>query len=539
MFPDADDAAFSSDDELTGNSDREARWFQSEGVQERVRVVEIWYKHKGGWCWAVFSGNSILKEGQSPFKDDKGKDDCKYKMFSGNVDQDGDRYGFVRNLKSPQDGINAKQSKMQHILASKRLIITQGAVDDVEKTRAEWARPDGVVVTNRPVNEGVKADDQSFDFAGWVKMLELNQAEIENFGPNRTLLSEGGVDTRSGRAIQMLRQSGMAELGPFILAHRGWKIRVYRAIWNAIQQHWKAERWIRVTDDEGLAQFVQVNGLQIDPMTGQPTMVNAIGSLDVDIILDEAPDSMNMMQDLYETLQQVLPAVAPMLTPAQAQAAVALLVDASPIDSASKKKFKEAGEQQAQGPDPAVVQAQAELEMKAQQAQADMAIKAQASEHDMSLKERQAQLDAALDVEKAKLQAAIDADKHAREIGFERERMAVEFEQEAQRKAMDMDHERNKMAMAEQHDMGKMDREAQRDAKKIEYEITVQGIKSSKEEEDNDDEEENAAVEALKSLGKVGDRLIDKLDGIEKAFLAPTRIIKDAQGRPVAAEKVV
>jgi hypothetical protein len=28
-------------------------------------------------------------------------------MFSGNVDQDGDRYGFVRNMKSAQDGINA------------------------------------------------------------------------------------------------------------------------------------------------------------------------------------------------------------------------------------------------------------------------------------------------------------------------------------------------------------------------------------------------------------------------------------------------
>jgi len=346
MFPDADEAAFSSDDELTGNSDREARWFRAEGVQERVRVVEIWYKHKGGWCWAVFSGNSILKEGQSPFKDEKGKEFCKYVMFSGNVDQDGDRYGFVRNLKSPQDGINAKQSKMQHILASKRLIISQGAVDDIEKVRTEWARPDGVVVTNRPVNDGVKADDQSFDFAGWVKMLELNQAEIENFGPNRTLLSEGGVDTRSGRAIQMLRQSGMAELGPFILAHRGWKIRVYRAIWNMVQEHWKAERWIRVTDDEGLAQFVQINGLQMDPMTGQPTMVNAIGSLDVDIILDEAPDSLNMMQDFYETLQQVLPAVAPMLAPPKAAAMVDMLIEASPMASDQKKKYREAGQQQ-------------------------------------------------------------------------------------------------------------------------------------------------------------------------------------------------
>jgi hypothetical protein len=33
----------------------------------------------------------ILQEGKSYLKDEKGKDYCKYIMFSGNVDQDGDR----------------------------------------------------------------------------------------------------------------------------------------------------------------------------------------------------------------------------------------------------------------------------------------------------------------------------------------------------------------------------------------------------------------------------------------------------------------
>jgi hypothetical protein len=45
-------------------------------------------------------------------------------MFSANVDQDGDRYGLIRNMKSAQDGLNAKQSKLQHIIASKRLILS-------------------------------------------------------------------------------------------------------------------------------------------------------------------------------------------------------------------------------------------------------------------------------------------------------------------------------------------------------------------------------------------------------------------------------
>jgi hypothetical protein len=230
-------------------------------------------------------------EGKSYLKNEKGKDLCKYIMFSANVDQDGDRYGLIRNMKSAQDGLNAKQSKLQHIIASKRLILSTGAVDDIEKVRAEWARPDGVILTNRPVNEGVKIDDQSFDFAGLSKLLELNIQEIENFGPNPALEGQGGVENSSGKAIALLQQAGMAELGPYILSYRGWKFRVYRALWNAAQQHWKGERWIRVTDDQNLAQFIQINGTGIDPHTGQPSIVNAIGSLDVDIILDEGPDT--------------------------------------------------------------------------------------------------------------------------------------------------------------------------------------------------------------------------------------------------------
>ncbi|MCP2848869.1 hypothetical protein, partial [Salmonella enterica] len=49
-------------------------------------------------------------------------------------------------------------------------------------------------------------------------------------------------------------------------------------------------------------------------------------------------------------LQQVIPAVAQMLTPPQAQAAVKLLVDSSSLPSDAKKQFRQAS--QPQQPDP-------------------------------------------------------------------------------------------------------------------------------------------------------------------------------------------
>lgn len=380
MFPDHEaDLETSETTDLSTGSDREKRWFSSSGIKSKVRVVDLWYKMKGEWCWCIFTGSTKLMEGRSFIKDEKGRTICKYIMFSGNVDQDGDRYGFHRNMKSAQDAINARQSKLQHILASKRIVLQKGAVQDIEIARREWAKPDGVIETLGPVNEGMKADDQSFDFAGWTKMMEMALAEIEQFGPNAELVGQDS-GAQSGRAIQLKQNAGIAQLGPYILAYKGWKLRVYRAVWNALQQHWTAERWIRVTDDDGLAQFIQINGLGVDPNTGMPTIVNAIGSLDVDIIMDEAGDHVNMMGDLYDTLQQVIPSIAPMMTPAEARASVQLLIQTSPLDAASKKAFKDAS---SQPPDP--------MQEQAKQAQlAEQVAKVQETNASAQLKQAQA-----------------------------------------------------------------------------------------------------------------------------------------------------
>ena len=322
--------------ELTSNPDRDNKWFSSD--KKYIRVVDCWYRHNGKWCWAIFTGSTVLMEGESYLLDEKEQTECKYVMFSCNVDHDGDRYGFVRNMKSQQDGINFKEAKLHHILGSRRLIMRQGAVDDIEKTRTEWARPDGVIVEN--FENGIKADDQTFDFAGWDKLLQSAKEEIENFGPNPAVMGQG-VEKQSGRAIALLQQAGVAELGPYINSYRGWKIRVYRTIFNALQRHWTGERWIRVTDDEQTAQFVQINGVGIDPNTGHPTMVNALGSLDVDIIIDEGPDSINMAADTYDALLA--------LATSGAQVPPAVLIELSPgIDSKTKKRVLEMLQQASQ-----------------------------------------------------------------------------------------------------------------------------------------------------------------------------------------------
>jgi hypothetical protein len=325
-----------SGSDLTTYSDREIVWVNT--TSKKLRMVDHWYIHEGHWCWALYVGNTVLMEGHSPYIDERGKSFSKFIMFSASVDHDGDRYGFVRNFKGPQDEINHRRSKALHILNSRRLIMDKGAVDDVEKARIEWARPDGLIEKN-PGKE-VAPDNQTADFAGQLQMLQEAKTEIENFGPNPALIGQG-IEGSSGRAISLLQQAGIAELGPYILAYRTWKMRVYRGIWNVVQRHWQAERWIRVTDDEGVAQFVQINGLATDQY-GQPAMSNYLGSLDVDIIIDEGPDNINMMADAYDTLLALVrggQAIPP-----------SVLIELAPLQNSVKQKLLKQMEAAAQDP---------------------------------------------------------------------------------------------------------------------------------------------------------------------------------------------
>lgn len=435
LVPEGVEVVGTGGDELSSNSDRDNKWFAAtEDGGQRIRVVDCWYKHKGGWCWALFTGSQILMEGESYLKDEKGKPDCKFEMYSAAVDQDGDRYGFVRNLKSPQDSLNANQSKIRHIAASNRIIMRKGAVKDVEKARREWSKPDGVVVVESltgDLRQDIMTEDQTADLAGWFKILEFGQQWIRAYGPNPALLGEAGQD-QSGRALQILQQAGLSQLGPYMLVFKGWKLRVYRKLLNACQQHWTAPRWIRVTDSEGLAQYIQINGLGVDPNTGMPAIVNALGSLDVDIIMDEGPDTITMQQDNLDTLVALGDGAPPELK-----------IKLSPLSASVKKEamtmLEQARQAAAQQPNPDVIKAQVDMQAKQQDAQlkieqanADIMLKREANAADIQMKRESAAADMEIEAQraaqqmelerfKAGVQMSLAADKNAAQIEASRE----------------------------------------------------------------------------------------------------------------------
>jgi hypothetical protein len=332
MFPDQEElisGILNTGSDLTTNADNEYKWILI--TERRLRLVEHWYIENGEWQWCFYVGDIYIDGDVSPFINETGKSISRFIVFSASVDHDADRHGFVRDMQGAQDEINQRRSKALHISNSRRLILEKGAVNDVETARREWARPDGVLEINP--NKQAKPDDTQADLAAQLQFLVEAKQEIERIANVTPSVGQGDAPKNlSGRAINLLQQGATAELGPFVISYRNWKLRVYRAIWFAISRFWQAERWIRVNDDQGLAQFIQINGVDVD-QRGTPVVVNAVGQIDVDIILDEGPDVINMMADSFDIL----------LGMAQAgmQVPVDVFIELAPLQASVKASIKQ------------------------------------------------------------------------------------------------------------------------------------------------------------------------------------------------------
>lgn len=341
---------------MTVEQDREEQWGDFE--HRRVRIIEFWerrtYQGRPYWYFCLFTGDLELDSGPSPYLDENGIPDCPYEAWSPYVDERGDRYSPIRNMKPMQDEVNHRRSKLLHMLNVRQVHVRRGASDDIDKVRQELARPDGVVEhEGAEWGKDIGLVDQSQQIQGQAELLVQAQSSLENLGPNPGLIGKGGgVADQSGRAILAQRDSGMTELSPVFERLRDWKLRCYRKMWGRMRQAWTEERWIRITDDEGAPAFLGINQFEQDPMTGEIVAGNLVSQMDVDIILDEGPDTITMNEELLQTFAQLGEAAAGPL------GRIVIELSNTPNKERLLKMLDKA-----QAPDPAMAEMQAKLAM--------------------------------------------------------------------------------------------------------------------------------------------------------------------------------
>lgn len=408
LFPDQEDELrtlmVETGFDLTTHADREFKWILVN--EKRVRLVEHWYLNKGKWFWAFYVSNLMLAQGVSPFLDERNKPMSRFVMWRANVDHDGDAYGLVRTLKGMQDEVNQRRSKALFLSNVTKLTGQKGAVDSVETARRENARPDGYIEYNLGFEPPAADPNKSADLANQLALMQDARQQIQSYiNVNPTLMAQD--DQHSGVAINYMQKAGTAELGSFLRNYCAWKLRVYRAVWNIVVRTWKAERFIRVTDQEG-AQMIQLNGVGEDEW-GQPVIINAIGSLNVEISMDEGPDVANITQDAYEIIKDD-PTI-----PWQVK------LEFMPLPASMKKTIEQklAQAAQQQQPDPKIQAAQLKAKTDQQKGQIDI--------QSAQLKAQTDQQKGTAEVQKANVQAA------AEKFNAEQDAMARQQDQQAAR----------------------------------------------------------------------------------------------------------
>jgi len=296
--------------------------------RKRVRVFLCYFLHENVWHYAVFSGGGFaISPSPSPYLDEDGEPEPQFVFRSAFVDRDGTRYGEVESYLDPQDEINKRRSKLLHFLSTRQTWGKKGAVNDINDLKKQMSMPDGHLEFNiGEWGKDVGIVDTSDMANGQMQLLIEAKSEIDVQGANSVL--QGDVpQPLSGRAVQSLQQGGVVDLGSLFDGHRECKNRVYRMMFNRIKQFWNEERWVRVLGDENKLRWTGLNrpltvrdvlleqGIseeelpQGDPrldmpamMNGQPIIDNPVNELDVDILIDEAADSISLQHEQFELL---------------------------------------------------------------------------------------------------------------------------------------------------------------------------------------------------------------------------------------------
>lgn len=366
MYPEASDQVLASVDPtglgITGDTfdDRpegQAIIGWSDPKLKRVFVVEMYHRESFGWARCVFWGGGILEAGPSPYLDANQKPDNPIKARSCYIDRENRRYGEVRDLRSPQDAINKRESKLLHMLNNRQAVAQDADIAYTAKpedVRHEMNRPDGVIPPGwAPANMN--------DLAGGQFNLLANAREfIQRIGQNPAVLAQQSASA-SGRAQIARQQAGMVDSAMSLNGLRLFELSVYRAIWQRCKQYWKAPDFVRITDDQGAPEFIGINQpVQGPPQPmympdgsiglGQPILgyENALAEMDVDISIDSVPDTANLAQEQFDKLVELAQIYGPQEVPFDDL----LEVSALPEKNKLIAKRKDRAEQAAQGGQP-------------------------------------------------------------------------------------------------------------------------------------------------------------------------------------------
>lgn len=265
--------------------------------QQGVQLMAIPQRRRK-WYSAFCSGKVLLQRGECPCPTSS-----TYKAITGHRDlTKGSFYGVVRHMRDPQAWANKWLSQTLHIIntnAKGGLLIEEGAVKDLRKFNAEYARPDvATVVTPGAISGGKIQPKPQAPFpqtlAELMRFAIDSIREVSGITQESVGIAEG--QTNSGILEFQRKQTSMSVLAGLFDALRHYRKSQGGVLLYLIQTYLNDGRLIRIAGEAGREQYVQ---LSLDPAVAK-----------YDIVVDEAPTSPNQRDRVWQVLTTILPQAA-------------------------------------------------------------------------------------------------------------------------------------------------------------------------------------------------------------------------------------
>lgn len=252
----------------------------------------------------IFINNKILEDKKNVRPhDSEGK--FPFSRALGNVEHETFMpYGIVKQYVDAQKEYNKRRSKLLHKTSVNRIIAEEGAVVDIERTRKEAARPDGVILYKPGKQFQIDNDDPN---QADVFLLNLAQSEIESTGIAKEFVGQEDKEL-SGKAIQLRQINADKMLRYYYAALRAARRDIFDIALEEMQQYWTSEKLVKITDDPN-AQGVILNQRVADPATGQVYILNNLRLGKYDIKVDEDMETPNQRYENFVQLTQLAPAI--------------------------------------------------------------------------------------------------------------------------------------------------------------------------------------------------------------------------------------
>ncbi|AEZ50861.1 portal protein [Burkholderia phage DC1] len=217
--------------------------------------------------------------------------------------RDGMPYGVIRFMRGMQDDVNKRLSKALYILSTNKVIMDEGAVDDIEEFRREAARPDAVIQKKQGKQLELNVDR---DLApAHLELASRSMQMIQQVGGVTDELLGRSTNAVSGVAIQARQEQGSVATNKLFDNLRLAFQQHGEKELSLIEQYMTEEKQFRITNSRGNPEYVTINsGLPEDDITRTKA----------DFIIDEAEWRATMRQaavaELLELIGKMPPQIA-------------------------------------------------------------------------------------------------------------------------------------------------------------------------------------------------------------------------------------